>query len=149
VRPRIWRKPAVICAAFIIPHALSTRFLLNQKRIRIDFATSELAGTEYLRPLSRLLEDVSVHRNLVDRPAGVDASPDDASPGAIAALEARVDAGFGRLAEVDQTLRQSLETTSEGLGEPGRSASLPAALAAEWRKLAGAGRAGTEDATIG
>jgi signal transduction histidine kinase/DNA-binding response OmpR family regulator/HAMP domain-containing protein len=132
---KIWHKLAVICVVFTVPYALSTWFLLQEKRIKIDFAESELAGDEYLRPLSRLLEDVSAHRNLVQRSLLSPQAPAPV-PVEIAALEARIDADFARLAEVDAKWQERLETSSEGLGERGRRTALPAALAAHWKKLA-------------
>src|ERR1041385_7116358 len=51
---RIWHKLVLICAAFTIPLAVTTSFLVSEQRIKIDFASDELAGDAYLRPLAGL-----------------------------------------------------------------------------------------------
>ena len=68
--------------AFSIPLAVTTYFLLDEKRIKIDSAGNELRGVEYLRPLSTLLEDVvrreTISRHVLARTASRD---DLGSPG--------------------------------------------------------------------
>jgi hypothetical protein len=121
---RIWHKLVIICAAFTIPLALTTYFLLEEKRIKIDFAQQELYGDEYLRPLSRLLDDVAAHRTLV-------AMGDTASP-RLAAVEQRIEDEMSELLRIDRRLGRSLKTASVETD----SAALrggAAGLAAQWR----------------
>src|ERR671930_251750 len=92
---RIWHKLVVICVAFTIPLALTTYFLLEEKRIKIDFAQQELFGDEYLRPLSRLLDAVATHRTRI-------ASGGDAD------LERRIDDDLSLLLRLDRRLGRAL-----------------------------------------
>jgi hypothetical protein len=128
MRPRIWHKLLVICVAFTIPLVLTTHFLLEEKRIKIDFAAKELSGDAYLRPLSVLLEHLSTHRTLLHNGGGDPAS-----------LEARIDREFDAVTGLDARMARSLQTTASALQAGGREAALPATLAADWRALKGAG----------
>lgn len=128
--PRIWHKLVVICVAFTVPVALTTWFLLDEKRINIDLAQKERLGIEYLRPLSRLLEEVSRHRTSLRRElAGLPGAAD------VTEIEARVDRWFRRLEDVDRRLRQPLGTTLTALETGGRAGALPATLSEDWRQL--------------
>ena len=93
--PRIWMKLAVIAVSFIIPLVVTTYFLVDEQNIALDFTRQELRGDRYLRPLSRLLTHVELHR-LAIRPE---------ETARAAQLEARVDADFRTLLAVDQELR--------------------------------------------
>ena len=109
---------------------MTTYFLLDEKRIKIDFASNELRGDEYLRPLSRLLEDVARHETVSRLRLRGGASPDD-----VARADARVGADFGDLEKVDRQLGRALKTSAAELGKRGRSAGLPANLARSWESL--------------
>jgi signal transduction histidine kinase/CheY-like chemotaxis protein/HPt (histidine-containing phosphotransfer) domain-containing protein/HAMP domain-containing protein len=146
---RIWHKLVAICVAFTIPILLTTYFLIDEKRIKIDFAQKELYGDEYLRPVSRLLDGVSAHRTLQRRILS------GGAPGAdIAALRERVDADFARLLAVDRRLREPLQTGSAALGADQKDA-VPAFLESQWKGLRapgvdlGASEAGHERLIVG
>lgn len=125
-RPRIWHKLVVICAAFTVPLGLTTSFLVDEQRIKIDFAEAELAGDRYLRPLAQLLSDVSHHRTLTrERLSGAG----DDRP---ANLVGRIDAAFAALARVDAELSGQLQTTPAQLEARRRGDAIPARLQAQW-----------------
>jgi signal transduction histidine kinase/DNA-binding response OmpR family regulator/HAMP domain-containing protein len=103
---RIWQKLAVICLAFTIPIAVTTFFLLEEKRIRIEFAQNELHGVQYLRAVSRVLVGVAQHHQLT-------VGRTDAQDGARAgqALEPSIDGRLRALRDVDRRLGDGLGTT--------------------------------------
>jgi signal transduction histidine kinase/DNA-binding response OmpR family regulator/HPt (histidine-containing phosphotransfer) domain-containing protein/HAMP domain-containing protein len=129
-RGRIWHKLLVLCVVFTVPLALTTWFLLQEKRIRIDRADHELDGDRYLRPVSVLLEDVSEHRTLARLNAAHLADAPAAQP-----LASRIDAEFTTLLRVDGELQSSLRTTTTGLIALGDVKASPAGLAATWSGL--------------
>ncbi|GLZ33744.1 hypothetical protein Lesp02_59320 [Lentzea sp. NBRC 105346] len=106
----MWHKLAMIGLAFTLPLATATTLLMLENGRRIDFCQNELRGLEYLRPLSALLVDLSVHRRLSrqvlseERPAGE-----------LAAHSAKVDADFAALLDTDRRLGGHLKTTSADL----------------------------------
>jgi signal transduction histidine kinase/DNA-binding response OmpR family regulator/HPt (histidine-containing phosphotransfer) domain-containing protein/HAMP domain-containing protein len=127
----------VLCVVFTVPLALTTWFLLQEKRIRIDLAADELNGVRYLRPVSVLLDDVSEHRTLARLNAAhlVDAPP--AQP-----LAARIDGEFAALLRVDADLHESLRTTPTGLIALGDIKGSPTDLVATWNGLRKPGMSG-------
>jgi|GEM_PF-2378014 len=134
---RIWQKLVVICAAFTVPLALTTWFLIREKQINIDFAAHEIHGDQYLRPLSRLLDDVSTHRALVHEAPGAETAP-------AADLARRIDAEFGDLQRIDARLRRSLATRPSDLSST--PVQTPDALVGQWRALRSNPDAGAVDA---
>ena len=123
--PRIWMKLAAIAFSFIVPLVLTTYFLVNEGNIKINFTQQELRGDRYLRPLSKVLADVGLHRSAVRRDDAAEASR----------TEALVDAGFRELLAVDRDLHDALKTTSAALSERGRDSSTPSRLVATWENL--------------
>lgn len=122
---RIWMKLAVIAVVFAIPLVTTTRFLLNEQSIKIDFARNELRGDDYLRPTSAVLQTVVTYRT---------ALRSGASPAELATARAAVDAGFAELTRVDARLSQPMQTNAAELALRGRSESLPSALASAWEQ---------------
>ena len=120
---RIWMKLAVIAVVFAIPLVTTTRFLLNEQSIKIDFARNELRGDDYLRPASSLLQGVVAYRSALRL---------GASPGELATARTSVDATFVDLTRVDAALAGPMRTTAAELALRGRSESLPSTLAASW-----------------
>ncbi|MEU9133170.1 histidine kinase dimerization/phospho-acceptor domain-containing protein [Kitasatospora sp. NPDC048540] len=137
-------KLMAICLVSIIPIGLATAALINQQDVRIDFARSELQGTEYLRPLSTLIQDTSVYTALQRLQAGGDTS----DTGRLQATAQSIDAGFATLDEVNSRLGVPLQTTVADLAAKGKSQLAPAALTAAWNQLktAPAAAAGAQDA---
>jgi methyl-accepting chemotaxis protein len=122
VTPRIWMKLAAIALSFMIPLVVTTYFLVGEQSIKIDFATSELQGDQYLRPLSRLLVHVELHRALVRQ----------GDTGQADRTESAIDADFEALFAVDRDLASALNTTSGDLNARDRGSAVPARLRASW-----------------
>ncbi len=127
---RIWHKLAVICIAVLVPMAVTTFFLLDEKRIKINFAEKELSGDEYLRPLSQLLQQVASHQQLTRRQG----SGEPGLAAEVLAVERSIDAQFGVLQRVDGRLKGTLDTTLDELEVRGRGTALPAAIEQRWRQ---------------
>jgi methyl-accepting chemotaxis protein len=129
--PRIWMKLAGIALSFIVPLLLTASFLVNEGNLKINFTQQEIRGDRYLRPLSRLLVNVGLHRTAVRRQDLAEATR----------TEAIIDADFRELLVVDRDLHGALKTTSAELGERGRASAHPSRLVASWdeTKSAGAG----------
>ncbi len=134
-RLKIWQKLAVVAAAFMLPLALTTYFLLDEKDIKIDFAHSELAGDEYLRPTARLLEHVSLHRALLrlqKSEAGRDVER------RIADVTGQVDKDLLDVEAVDKKLGGLLQTGAEEMRARRRESAMPSALRQSWDRARGA-----------
>ena len=120
--PRIWMKLAVIALSFSIPLVVTTYFLVDEQNIALDFTRQELRGDRYLRPLSRLLTRVELHRLLVRQEETARAR----------ATAGQIDDDFRDLLSVDQDLRDSLQTTGAARTARGRGSALPSRLEALW-----------------
>ncbi|MCZ1011472.1 response regulator [Streptomyces lydicus] len=129
-RPRIWHKLAAIWVAFMLPLVLATFFLLNQQNSGINFVRDELAGTQYLRPLSALIEDVLQHRTLSRR-----ATKEPSAAHQARLLEKRIDVLFSDMTAVNHRLGKRLHTTHGEMAGAGRTAQLPSAMADQWAKI--------------
>jgi signal transduction histidine kinase/DNA-binding response OmpR family regulator len=132
--PRIRHKLLLICLGFLVPLALTTHLLLDEQSIKIDFAQKEQDGDRYLRPLSQLLGDVSLHRTLVRHPG----EGADVPAAQVAQVEARIDHEFQELSALDRTLGGPLLTSRQELASRGRTDALPATLEQGWAALRGA-----------
>ncbi|MFI2259183.1 response regulator [Streptomyces tubercidicus] len=130
IRPRIWHKLAAIWVAFMLPLILATFFLLNQQNSGINFVRDELAGTQYLRPLSALIENVLQHRTLSRR-----ATEEPSAAHQAQLLEKRIDVLFSDMAAVNHRLGKRLHTTHGEMAGAGRTAQLPSAMADQWAKI--------------
>jgi methyl-accepting chemotaxis protein len=73
-RLRIWQKFTLIALAFSIPIIVLAYFLLVETNKVINFSAAEMDGTEYSRPLRKLVLDVSAHRDLASAVLAGDAS---------------------------------------------------------------------------
>ena len=122
---------AAIALCFSVPLVLTTLYFVREKEKSINFANQETRGDEYLRPASKVLIHMELHRILALR-------GDVAQADRVGSL---VDDDLHALTVVDQKLRNRLETTNAGLSARGRSASSPAQLQSTWEsvKLSGGG----------
>ena len=123
--PRIWMKLAAIALSFTSPLVLTTYFLVNEGNLKIDFTQQEQLGDQYLRPASRLLVHVELHRSAVRR--------QDAAQ--VSRTEVLVDTDLHDLIAVDRTLHNPLKTTSAALSVRGRAAATPSRLATSWEAV--------------
>jgi methyl-accepting chemotaxis protein len=122
--PRIWMKLTAIALSFTVPLVLTTWFLVGEQNIKIDFATQELRGDKYLRPLSKLLVHLELHRGFV--------RTDDPQ---IGRTEELIDEDFAELLEVDRELADDLQTTSAALSARDRGAAIPSRLQEAWESV--------------
>ena len=65
-RLKIWQKFTLIAVAFSIPIVVLTYFLILEQGKQIAFTSAERDGSDYLRPLRKLVVDVSAHRDLAN-----------------------------------------------------------------------------------
>ncbi|WP_432092626.1 response regulator [Streptomyces sp. bgisy100] len=114
----------------MLPLVLASLFLLNQQNSGINFARDELAGTQYLRPLSGLIENVLQHRTLSRR-----AMEEPPAAHQTQLLERRIDGLFSDLAAANHRLGERLQTTHGKMAGAGRTAQLPSAMADQWAKI--------------
>src|SRR5262245_40849886 len=91
------RKFALISLLFILPLALVLALLLQEMNLRVTFARKEQVGTQYLRPLRKLLEHMIQDETL--KPAPTE-------------LRRQIEQDFAELASIDQRYGDELRTTS-------------------------------------
>ena len=114
---KIW----LIIIVFTIPLAgLALYFLVTGINDKIAFATQELYGDRYQRPLEKLLQYIPEHARLV-----LKSKSGNASGGSAQALEQSlkqsIDQAFDQLLAVDKEIGPALQFTEEGLGLRQRS----------------------------
>jgi len=103
------QKFALISCIFVLPLGLVLYFLMSEVQSRVDFAKKELLGTQYLRPLHQLSQDVLQHQLVVDRltlqnqPIASTTTP----------LQTQITDNLQSIAQVDQTLGETLLTTQK------------------------------------
>ncbi len=114
-------KLLAIALSFVVPLVVTTRFLVEEKNIKIDFAEKELQGVRYLEPLSSLLVHLELHRTLTRE------GDDQAER-----TETLIDADFEDLLDVDDDLAGSLQTTSADLSARDRGSAIPSRLRDSW-----------------
>ncbi|MDQ1536213.1 MAG: methyl-accepting chemotaxis protein [Actinomycetota bacterium] len=123
--PRIWMKLAAMALAFTIPLVLTMYFLVSEADIKINFTQQELRGDTYLRPVSRLLVHVGLHRSAVRRLDNTQESR----------TEVLVDTDLRDLLAVDRDLKDPLKTTTAALSARGRASSAPSQLVSSWEAV--------------
>jgi methyl-accepting chemotaxis protein len=106
-RLKIWQKFTLIAVAFSIPIVVLSYFLLIETNKAIAYTESEHEGAEYLRPMHKLVSDVSAHRDLASQLAAGDATAKDA----LDKSEAEVEADLKALDAVDAQHGADLDTT--------------------------------------
>jgi PAS domain S-box-containing protein len=119
-RLRYPQKFLLISLLFIIPLALVMALLIAEVNTRADFAQKELAGTEYLRGMRKLLEDTLHDQSIAH--AYIDG--DLALAAEFQRAQSQLDDDFAALGRIDSRLGASLNTT-ESFN----------ALNADWRDL--------------
>lgn len=131
-RLTIGQKLALVVLAFTIPLALTGYLLIEEKRFKIDFARTELAGTSYLVPCAHLARHVAQHRSLVVRAATVD-TPQLRRE--LNEVEGFVSGDLRELEAVDLRLRDVVATTASGLSAKRRDSARPLRLHRAWESL--------------
>jgi hypothetical protein len=105
--------------AFAVPIGISVMLMFQAETTDIDFGKKELVGITYLRPLSKLLVEVSRHHLIYMRHLSRSSSH---LPGSlreeydeIKAVELKIDGLFNDLDATSRRYAEQLEFTSEGL----------------------------------
>ncbi|MGE3548044.1 MAG: methyl-accepting chemotaxis protein, partial [Kofleriaceae bacterium] len=130
-RLRIWQKLLVVGLMFLVPLGVTTFFLLDEKRIKIDFARQELYGDEYIRPCARLLENAVRHRSLSRR-----ALRGDQVATELGDVERRVDNAIAELSNVQERLGEPLHVDERNLAIQGKPSSAhPRVITQSWLAL--------------
>jgi HAMP domain-containing protein len=96
---KIWQKLSLIVVAFSVPIGVLLHYLVTEQNIILDFARNELDGTQYLRPVRKLLADLCEHRTLA---ATVAAGGDAIARDKLQAKQAEVNADFAAVDQVEQ-----------------------------------------------
>ena len=123
-------KILVIAASFALPITVLVYFVISTIQQDIDFATLELKGNVYQRPLEQILEAVQLHELI----AGSCGTHGDCAT-ALAPLRTTIDEAFVQLKVVDAQVGKDLQFTDQGLAQRGRQAAKAASVAAEWRDV--------------
>src|SRR5690606_34623145 len=113
-----------------VPMVLATVFLANQQKQEIDTAVRELQGIRYIRPLSVLVDQISLHRTL-----SLQAAAGEENPAEIAQLNRRIDKEFSVLADIDADLQSTLKTSYTALGAQQKMNLLPGTMKADWERI--------------
>ncbi|MGE0546215.1 MAG: methyl-accepting chemotaxis protein [Kofleriaceae bacterium] len=130
-RLRIWQKLFVVGLMFLVPLGVTTFFLLDEKRIKIDFARQELYGDEYLRPCARLLENAVRHRSLSRRAARGEATGTELTD-----VQRRIDNAIAELNSVQERLGAALSVDERSLALQGKPSSAhPRSISVSWSTL--------------
>ena len=103
------QKFVLISLLFALPLAVVMVLLVEEQSTRIDnYGWKEKFGTEYLRPLQELMEDVQQHRRTATNYL---LAGDTALESELSGLQAQIDQDFGALEVVDQKYGADLRST--------------------------------------
>ena len=116
-------KNVLIAVSFSLPLGVLLYLTVANINSRISFATKELAGTAYLRPLADVLEAVQEHELAVM--TGSDCG----------AIANRVNAGLNALKVPNAKYGSLLEFTAEGLAKRDRAHLTIPLLEAQWEGI--------------
>ena len=100
------QKFALISSFFALPIILLTYLLFSELQSRVDFAQKELQGTQYLRPLRRLLEDTLKSKVASDRITDTSKLSNQ-----ITEFESKITSDINKLKQLDQKFDKDLKTT--------------------------------------
>jgi methyl-accepting chemotaxis protein len=121
----------LITGTFLIPLLVMAFFIAKTITKDISFVRAELAGIEYLQPLTSILGGVGSHRAFAQRVLFGDTTASDEA----ARAAARVSEAFNALESVQARLGQQLQFTAEGLAKRGRDHVRVEVVRREWEAL--------------
>ncbi|MCX7422177.1 MAG: methyl-accepting chemotaxis protein [Planctomycetia bacterium] len=128
---RIAHKLLLISLSFALPIAVLLYFTVVGINKDIHFATLELHGNDFQRPLEDLLQATLLHQAAAQRALGGEAKQE----GQLHNLQTRFDQALQKLDAVNRRYGLELQFTDEGLGKRQRTSSNQTALTAAWGKL--------------
>ena len=130
---RLAYKIYLITAIFVFPLVcLAIYFILIGLNKDIDFASQEIIGIEYQRPLESVLDHVGQHYLMAERVLSGDKS---ATPSELLDLNAQINRDFEKLVDVNNKYGQTLQFTPEGLAERHRDNASVSAVKQQWAAL--------------
>jgi|CXWL01.1.fsa_nt_gi methyl-accepting chemotaxis protein len=127
----IIQKLGLICLSFSLPITVMIYFITAGINSNIRFARLELAGNEYLRALSPLLDLLPQHQLLVHRQLRGETN----LGAAVSARQTDIDQAFKQLLERDAQLGEELQFTAEGLAQRHRERARAASVQQAWSGL--------------
>jgi HPt (histidine-containing phosphotransfer) domain-containing protein/HAMP domain-containing protein/two-component sensor histidine kinase len=130
----IAHKLFAVCLAFGLPIVVMLVLMTKAKLTDIDFASQELVGDGFQRPLEEVMQHVGRHRRLWARRQHGDGS----LVGALAAEERAIRTALLRVAVADRDHGAKLQFTPEGLGLRKRDEFTATGLREKWQHLSAA-----------
>jgi methyl-accepting chemotaxis protein len=130
-RVSLGRQILLISALFSIPIVVALYFIATGFTKDLDFATYEMYGNEYQRPLQQLLDYIPKHQLVARRGLRRQRQAFDE----LAALEVKIDDAIENLRVVDSKLGVTLQFTNEDLAKRKREHCKYETLQQEWRIL--------------
>jgi PAS domain S-box-containing protein len=109
------RKFALIGLFFAIPLGLVMYFLIGEMNNGIEFANKEVLGTEYLRPVIRLVGSLQMHRGRSYALAQSEGNDKE-----LARIAAQIDEDIRAVDTVDRKLGELLRTTDQWMAIKGK-----------------------------
>ena len=141
-RITVSHKLAIISLAFSLPIAVLLYFYVNTINANIEFASQEVKGNQYQRPLEQLLEHVGRHQLLAMRLKDDQSGPDAASTptrsgndGKLQSAANEIAKAFASLETADRTVGTDLQFTDKGLAEFKREHATVAKVRSKWDEL--------------
>ena len=128
---RIAHKLLLISLSFALPIAVLLYFTIAGINKDIHFATLELHGNDFQRPLEDLLQATLQHRAVAQRLLGGEAELD----GRLHNLQSRFDQALQKLDGVNRRFGVELQFTEDGLSKRQRTSASQPALTTAWDKL--------------
>ena len=104
---RVWDKLALVLIALAIPVAVLSYLVTLQGQEKIEAATMQSHGIDYLRPLHRLMREVAAHRDLND----LFLSGDRDAAQKVRELSQRVDEALGQVDRADAEYGKRLDSS--------------------------------------
>lgn len=124
-------KILALCGTLTLPIGYLVYNMVTAYNKDLDFASQELLGDRYLRPLMALLEDMARHRIAAERLVNGETDAKDL----IAKIEAAADKHLSDLRAVDEEIGADLQFTDEGLHKRKRDHLKVATFSDEWEHL--------------
>jgi methyl-accepting chemotaxis protein len=118
-------------ALFSVPIVFLFFLVYKAETGAIDFASQEVRGNAYQRPLMSLLSDLGRHRYLAQRALRGDRSSLDT----IVQAQDRIEKGLTELQDVQSRYGALLQFEPEILKGAGRQSSMPSEIASAWQSL--------------
>jgi methyl-accepting chemotaxis protein len=128
---RISHKLTLIGLSFALPIAVLLFYTIQGINQNINFSQLEFEGSQYLRPLNRLLDRIPRHQLLANQLL----SGDEKAAYALRTQQSEIEAELRSLADVDERLGKRLQFTEDGLAKRQRDQACVAVLLQDWQRL--------------